>query len=261
MNRYYSLSFALLFLLGLIANPVIGQSWKPDTLGTYTLYGTVYTPDSSAAPNVQITIENWPDAPQARTDTKGNFVLAFHVDKEQYDYNMQLAIRVASVDEQYDSMLYRIPVRDFQGGEYTIEKITLHQPKPHPKYKPESIEWFLQQRIDSLRSVISTMPNKEDSLEQRIRELQERLNTAQQSHSETKMEKQIAPPAPKKKVQAFEANKYVVKPGDSLSSIAAKPSIYGDASRWQLIYTENRDVIKNPDLIYPHQILIIPPAD
>lgn len=260
MNRYYSLSFALLFLLGFIANPVIGQSWKPDTLGTYTLYGTVYTPDSSVAPNVQITIENWPDAPQARTDAEGNFVLAFNVDKEQYDYNMQLAIRVASVKEQYDSMLYRIPVRNFQGGEYTIEKITLHQQKPRPKYKPESIEWFLQQRIDSLRSIISTMPNKEDSLKQRIQELQERLNTAQQSRSETTIEQQVAP-APKKKVQAIESHKYVVKPGDSLSDIAAKPSIYGDASRWQLIYTENRDVIKNPELIYPHQILIIPPAD
>jgi len=260
MNRYNSLSFALLFLLGFIAHPVFSQSWKPDTLGTYTLYGTVYTPDSSAATNVKVTIENWPDEPQALTDNEGEFALSFNVDKEQYDYNMQLAIRVVSTNEQFDSMLYRIPVRDFQGGAYTIEKIRLHQQKPRPKYKPESIEWFLQQRIDSLRSVISTMPNKEDSLEQRIQELQQRLNTTSQSHSKLPIEKPVAP-APKKKVQTVEANRYVVKEGDSLSSIAAKPSIYGDASRWQLIYTENRQVITNPDLIYPHQILVIPPAD
>ena len=49
---------------------------------------------------------------------------------------------------------------------------------------------------------------------------------------------------------------YTVKPGDSLSKIAK--SLYGDAARWTAIYDANRDSIKNPDLIYPGQVLKLP---
>lgn len=51
---------------------------------------------------------------------------------------------------------------------------------------------------------------------------------------------------------------YTVKRGDSLSRIAKH--IYGDASRWKQIYEANKDRIKNPDLIYPDQVLEIPEA-
>jgi nucleoid-associated protein YgaU len=49
---------------------------------------------------------------------------------------------------------------------------------------------------------------------------------------------------------------YTVVKGDSLSKIAQ--SIYGDAKKWKLIYEANRELIKNPDLIYPGQVLKIP---
>ncbi|MBE3584834.1 MAG: LysM peptidoglycan-binding domain-containing protein [Thermoanaerobacter sp.] len=49
---------------------------------------------------------------------------------------------------------------------------------------------------------------------------------------------------------------YVVQPGDSLSKIAAR--LYGDASRWRDIYRANAGKIKNPNLIYPGQKLVIP---
>ncbi|NLB34516.1 MAG: LysM peptidoglycan-binding domain-containing protein [Elusimicrobia bacterium] len=45
---------------------------------------------------------------------------------------------------------------------------------------------------------------------------------------------------------------------DCLWNIAAKPSIYKDAWKWKRIYKANQDKIKNPDIIYPGQILIIP---
>lgn len=47
--------------------------------------------------------------------------------------------------------------------------------------------------------------------------------------------------------------------GDTLARIAKK--VYGDASKWEIIYLANRDVIKNPHKIYPKQKLKIPPAD
>lgn len=49
---------------------------------------------------------------------------------------------------------------------------------------------------------------------------------------------------------------YTVKRGDSLSAIAKK--YYGSFSKWPTIYNANRNQIKNPDLIYPGQVLVIP---
>ena len=51
---------------------------------------------------------------------------------------------------------------------------------------------------------------------------------------------------------------YVVVSGDSLSRIAKRE--YGDAQKWPKIYEANRNIIKDPDLIYPGQELRIPEA-
>jgi nucleoid-associated protein YgaU len=49
---------------------------------------------------------------------------------------------------------------------------------------------------------------------------------------------------------------YTVVKGDSLSKIAKQ--VWGDASLWPRIYDANRTTIKDPDLIYPGQVLDIP---
>ena len=54
------------------------------------------------------------------------------------------------------------------------------------------------------------------------------------------------------------AKTYVVVNGDSLSKIAKRE--YGDAQQWHRIYEANRDIIKDPDLIYPGQELKVPGA-
>jgi nucleoid-associated protein YgaU len=59
------------------------------------------------------------------------------------------------------------------------------------------------------------------------------------------------PPAPKPELKT-----YTVVSGDSLSKIAKK--FYGDATHWQRIFEANKDIIKNPDLIHPGQVLKIP---
>jgi nucleoid-associated protein YgaU len=51
---------------------------------------------------------------------------------------------------------------------------------------------------------------------------------------------------------------YTVRKGDSLSRIAKRE--YGDAQQWRRIYEANRDMIDNPDLIYPGQVLRLPSA-
>lgn len=47
-----------------------------------------------------------------------------------------------------------------------------------------------------------------------------------------------------------------VKPGDSLSRIAKK--VYGDANAWPQIFEANRDILKDPNKIFPGQKLKIP---
>ncbi|MGF1549038.1 MAG: peptidoglycan-binding protein LysM [Sphingomonadaceae bacterium] len=49
-----------------------------------------------------------------------------------------------------------------------------------------------------------------------------------------------------------------VEPGDTLSEIAQK--YYGDANAYHRIFEANRPMLKDPDEIYPGQVLIIPEA-
>lgn len=53
-----------------------------------------------------------------------------------------------------------------------------------------------------------------------------------------------------------EVKTYTVKPGDSLSKIAK--ALYGDANRWKEIHAANREEIKDPDKIFPGQVLRLP---
>ena len=58
----------------------------------------------------------------------------------------------------------------------------------------------------------------------------------------------------KPKVQP--ARFYTVKSGDTLSKIAREA--YGDASKYPVIFEANKPTLKDPDEIYPGQVLRIP---
>ncbi len=51
----------------------------------------------------------------------------------------------------------------------------------------------------------------------------------------------------------------VVQPGNSLWRIARRT--YGDGMRYTVIYQANKSQIRDPDLIYPGQIFVVPPTD
>ncbi len=50
--------------------------------------------------------------------------------------------------------------------------------------------------------------------------------------------------------------RHTVKSGETLGKIAKH--YYGDPSKYQKIFQANTDKLKNPDLIYPDQELVIP---
>jgi nucleoid-associated protein YgaU len=61
---------------------------------------------------------------------------------------------------------------------------------------------------------------------------------------------QVTPPIPEKQF-------YTVKKGDYLSKIAKE--VYGNASKYNIIFEANKPMLKDPNLIYPGQVLVIPP--
>ena len=60
----------------------------------------------------------------------------------------------------------------------------------------------------------------------------------------------VVPPAPEKQF-------YTVKKGDYLSKIAKE--VYGNAHMYNAIFEANKPMLKDPNLIYPGQVLVIPP--
>ncbi len=67
-----------------------------------------------------------------------------------------------------------------------------------------------------------------------------------------------APAAPQQTGAIASEKTYVAVAGDSLSKIAKRE--YGDANKWRTIYEANKDLISDPDLIYPGQQLKVPGA-
>ncbi len=57
-------------------------------------------------------------------------------------------------------------------------------------------------------------------------------------------------------VQTVAVEFYTIQKGDTLSGIAKK--FYGKAGDYPKIFEANREVIKDPDLIYPGQVIRIP---
>jgi nucleoid-associated protein YgaU len=51
-------------------------------------------------------------------------------------------------------------------------------------------------------------------------------------------------------------HRHEVKSGESLSKIAKH--YYGDAMKYPKIYEANRNILDNPDMIHPGQMLVIP---
>lgn len=51
-------------------------------------------------------------------------------------------------------------------------------------------------------------------------------------------------------------HRHVVKSGESLSKISKH--YYGDAMQYNKIFEANRNILNNPDVIHPDQVLVIP---
>ena len=87
--------------------------------------------------------------------------------------------------------------------------------------------------------------------EQEYRAVEIKKTKLKKKKKTTKKKSKPKRPAAKKKTKT-----YTVKSGDCLWNIAKR--FYGNGAQYTKIYNANRGKIKNPNLIYPGQVLTIP---
>lgn len=58
--------------------------------------------------------------------------------------------------------------------------------------------------------------------------------------------------------RTLDKNQYLVAKGDFLKKIAGNSSVYNDPTKWTKLYEANKDIISDPNRIYPYQVLVVP---
>ncbi|MCD6471776.1 LysM peptidoglycan-binding domain-containing protein [Candidatus Aerophobetes bacterium] len=109
-----------------------------------------------------------------------------------------------------------------------------------------------EQTGKELRELAKKSEEKTDLLMAKIDNLLERVRKLEKGIGKKKETKLKSPKI------GLTNNFYLVKKNDTLSRIAGTKNVYGDPLKWEKIYKVNKDRIKNPNLIYPGQRLIIP---
>jgi len=100
--------------------------------------------------------------------------------------------------------------------------------------------------------------NEVDELQAKLEELEKNPFAAMSDNAAVLASIQNLITQAKEKGAAAVPPSYTVMRGDYLWKIAANDDIYGDAYAWMRIYTSNRDLIKDPNLIFPEQVFSIP---
>ncbi|HNQ34721.1 MAG TPA: LysM peptidoglycan-binding domain-containing protein [bacterium] len=100
------------------------------------------------------------------------------------------------------------------------------------------------------KNLVTEIARLKFDLEQKDKALEESITLQNEQYAALKTEIESM------KIKTPET--YRVKKGDFLIKIANKDEIYGKGSEWKLIYRANREKIRNPNLIYPGQELVIP---
>ncbi|TGK04798.1 lipoprotein LipL71 [Leptospira semungkisensis] len=107
----------------------------------------------------------------------------------------------------------------------------------------------IAERIKSGSSVAGRSGKDSDSADSSTRKSKDSDSSASSSHGSGELPEGWKRYVVRKKV-----------PADCLWRISAYKQHYGTSKLWKRIYDANRGKIKNPNLIYPKQVLLIPPA-
>ncbi len=109
---------------------------------------------------------------------------------------------------------------------------------------------------DALAVRPAAAPKAESKIEARIEPKSDsRSDSRPDSKSSTALAA-VTPAEPPTGTLAASGASRVVSRGDSLWALSRRA--YGDGARYDLIFSANRDKIRNPDLIYPGQTFVLP---
>ena len=100
---------------------------------------------------------------------------------------------------------------------------------------------------------------REQKAEEEAQQLRREARTARRAHRKARRERRAARQAARKAAEESRTEFYTVVSGDTLGKIAER--FYGDWSKYPTIFDANTPMLKDPDLIYPGQVLRIPPID
>lgn len=75
-----------------------------------------------------------------------------------------------------------------------------------------------------------------------------------------KLKRGAATPKAAPVVETNRVRTHTVRAGETLKSIAASRSVYGDSGKWILLYQANKEKIRDPNKLIPGQVLVIPPG-
>lgn len=109
-----------------------------------------------------------------------------------------------------------------------------------------------KEMIEGYKQTLKECKDRSSDLEGEVRALEEALKDLDTQLGA--LEREIAD------LKNMRASTYIVKEGDWLAKLAEYSEIYGHGNyaMWPRIYRANKDKIKDVNLIYPGQVLIIP---
>ncbi len=114
-----------------------------------------------------------------------------------------------------------------------------------------------QAELLRVKQQLQQIEAKSSSIESEIADLKSGIASLETRHEELKNKLAELKETWKK----CQYGRYKVVEGDWLSKIAGMRNVYADGKKWPLIYEANKDKIKNPNLIYPDLVLLIPTLD
>lgn len=168
--------------------------------------------------------------------------------------------------EQYASELLRDADSLLDNGESAISNKNWESAESNIKQaenkiaqaKPLVAKGVSDQKTLAVKQAQETVANKTeaDRLEAAQSEEEAALAAERAAVKKAAAAKTAAKRAAANKQSAKGGNVYTVKTGDCLWRISQK--VYNNSRLWPRIYMTNRDKIKDPDLIYPGQRLVIP---
>ncbi|OGC41962.1 hypothetical protein A2Y85_06505 [candidate division WOR-3 bacterium RBG_13_43_14] len=114
-----------------------------------------------------------------------------------------------------------------------------------------------QEELVRVKAELADAEARIEELEIMAKELDAEVGTLQARYDELTAQLETL----KKEWELCQYGRYKVVEGDWLSKIAGMRNVYHKGAQWPMIYEANKEKVKNPNLIYPGWVLLIPTLD